>query len=342
MNKSVVRDFLVGLTAIIGVGGLLVMLMLFGEVRKRLEPVYVIKLSMPSGAGIGGTSPVLFNGVRVGAITHLAVADPPSDGIIATLKIDEGVRIPRDLSVYVEKGLVGEASMALSFAPGADVNAFIPRDAFVPGKNTPPIRVEARSLFSDLQRPLERLSQTAEKFEKFADTYTKVGESLQSLLEPRTPADVDAGKPPTIASILARVDSVLVGLNKWAGDDALLRSLKNSTDKLGELMTDAQAAAKSIDEAAKGLDGKAERAVAAVENLGRDAKATLSRLDGALTDIGAIAGKINRGEGTAGQIVNNPDLYRSLNSAADRLDKALMELQLLLQKFKAEGIKVGL
>jgi len=131
-------------------------------------------------------------------------------------------------------------------------------------------------------------------------------------------------------------------MNKWVADDSLYNSIKENSDKISRLMADAQAAAKSIDDAAKSLDGKAERAVAAVETLGRDAKATLSRLDGALTDVGAIAGKINRGEGTAGQLVNNPDLYRSLNSAADRLDKALTDLQLLLQKFKAEGIKVGL
>ncbi|MGH7243856.1 MAG: MlaD family protein [Phycisphaerales bacterium] len=342
MNKSVVRDFLVGLTFIFGVGGLLIMFMLFGEFRKRFEKVYPIKLAMPSGAGVGSTSPVLFNGVRVGAVTGLAVANPPTDGIIATLKIDRGIHIPRDLSVYIEKGFVGDSAMALSFAPGADPNKFIPEDAFLPGSNTPPIRVEPRSLFGDLARPLERLSSTAEKFEKFAETYTRVGESLQALLEPRKPGDVDAGKPPTVASILARMDTILAGVNKWVGDDALYNSLKNNSDKIGQLLTDAQAAAKSIDNAAQSLDSKGERAVAAVENLGRDAKTTLSRLDGALTDVGAIAGKINRGEGTAGQLVNNPDLYRSLNSAADRLDRALTDLQLLLQKFKAEGIKVGL
>lgn len=342
MNKSVARDFLVGITAIVGVGGLLFMLMLFGEFRKRFEPVYPIKLSMPAGAGIGGTSPVLFNGVRVGAITNLAVANPPTEGIVATLNIRKGIPIPRDLAVYVEKGLVGEAAMSLSFAPDARTNDFIPEDAFLPGRDTPPIRVTPRSLFGDLQRPLERLSATADKFEKFADTYTKLGETLQGLLAPRDPADVDAGKTPTVATVIARVDSLLANLNKWAGDDSLLKNLKDSSSKIGELMTDARAAAKSIDDAAKGLDAKGERAVAAVESLARDAKSTLSRLDGALTDVSAIAGKINRGEGTAGQLVNNPDLYKSLNNAAERLDKALTELQLLLQKFKAEGIKVGL
>jgi len=342
MNKSVVRDFFVGLTAIVGVAGLLIMLMLFGEFRKRLEKVYPIKLSMPTGAGVGSTSPVLFNGVRVGAITSLAVANPPTDGILATLKIEKGIQIPRDLTVYVEKGFVGDSVMSLAFAEGADPKAFIPEDAFLPGRDTPPIRVVPRTLFGDLQRPLERLSTTAEKFEKFADTYTRVGESLQALLAPRKPGDVDDGKAPTVASILARVDTLLAGMNKWVADDSLYNSIKESSDKIGRLMTDAQAAAKSIDDAARSLDVKAERAVAAVETLGRDAKSTLSRLDGALTDVGAIAGKINRGEGTAGQLVNNPDLYRSLNSAADRLDKALTDLQLLLQKFKAEGIKVGL
>ena len=46
-----------GLTAIVGVTGLIVMLILFGEFRKRFEPVYEIKLSMPSTAGVGGPRP---------------------------------------------------------------------------------------------------------------------------------------------------------------------------------------------------------------------------------------------------------------------------------------------
>lgn len=342
MKQAVVRDFLVGLTAIVGVTGLIVMLILFGEFRKRFEPVYEIKLSMPSTAGVGGTSPVLFNGVRIGQITSLAVADPPTQGIVATMNIKKGVKVPRDLSVYVEKGFVGDASLALSYAPGADPTAFISETAYAGDSQTPPIRVEPRSLFGDLQKPLERLSSTAEKFEKFADTYTKVGESLQSLLEPRSPAQVQAGQPPTIASVISRADTLLSSLDKWVSDDTLLKNLKESSSKINQLFSDAQAAAKSIDAAAQGIDAKGERAIAAVESLARDAKSTLSRLDGALADIGAVAGKINRGDGTAGQLVNNPDLYRSLNSAADRLDKALTDLQLLLQKFKAEGIKVGL
>ena len=47
---------------------------------------------------------------------------------------------------------------------------------------------------------------------------------------------------------------------------------------------------------------------------------------------------INRGEGTVGQLARNPELYNSVKDAADRLEMALRELQLRVQKYKDEGI----
>ena len=350
MNRAVVRDFLVGLTAILGVAGLVVMLMLFGELRKGLERVYPVKISMPDASGISGTSPVLFNGVRVGTITKLEVADPPTDGMIATLAVDRGVKIPRDLAVSVETRFIGDSALALGFADNADRSQYIGESEYAAGGIVKPIRVVPRTLFGDLKKPIEQLSATATKFEKFADTYTKLGESLQGLLgSPKTTSDMSmsnpsgGGKEPvTIADLVARADTTLAAMQTWLNDEQLLASIKDSTNKLGTLLDEAKSAAKSIDDAAKGIDTKAERAAVAVENLTKDAKATLAKLDTALADAGEIAAKINRGDGTAGQLVNNPDLYRSLNGAAERLDKALAELQLVLQKFKQEGIKVGL
>lgn len=350
MNRAVVRDFLVGLTAILGIAGLVFMLMLFGELRKGLERVYAVKISMPDASGISGTSPVLFNGVRVGTITKLEVADPPTDGMIATLSVDRGVKIPRDLAVSVETRFIGDSALALGFAENADRSQYIREDEYAPGAAAKPIRVVPRTLFGDLKKPIEQLSATATKFEKFADTYTKLGESLQGLLgSPKATSDASmsnpsgvATEPVTIADLVARADTTLAAMQKWLTDEQLLASIKDSTNKLGSLLDEAKSAAKSIDDAAKGLDTKAERAAVAVETLAKDAKATLSKLDTALADASEIAAKINRGDGTAGQLVNNPDLYRSLNSAAERLDKALAELQLVLQKFKQEGIKVGL
>jgi hypothetical protein len=252
--------------------------------------------------------------------------------------------------VSVETRFIGDSALALGFADNADRSQYIGESEYAAGGIVKPIRVVPRTLFGDLKKPIEQLSATATKFEKFADTYTKLGESLQGLLgSPKTTSDMSmsnpsgGGKEPvTIADLVARADTTLAAMQTWLNDEQLLASIKDSTNKLGTLLDEAKSAAKSIDDAAKGIDTKAERAAVAVENLTKDAKATLAKLDTALADAGEIAAKINRGDGTAGQLVNNPDLYRSLNGAAERLDKALAELQLVLQKFKQEGIKVGL
>ena len=61
-----------------------------------------------------------------------------------------------------------------------------------------------------------------------------------------------------------------------------------------------------------------------------------------ITNTCVMLESVNSGKGTLGQLVNNPDLYHSLNDAAKRLEKALGEVELLAQKIKAEGVKVGL
>jgi len=40
--------------------------------------------------------------------------------------------------------------------------------------------------------------------------------------------------------------------------------------------------------------------------------------------------------------MQNPDLYRSLKDASDRLNQTLEEVQLLVEKFKTEGVPLKL
>jgi phospholipid/cholesterol/gamma-HCH transport system substrate-binding protein len=46
----------------------------------------------------------------------------------------------------------------------------------------------------------------------------------------------------------------------------------------------------------------------------------------ATSNLDAITGRISKGEGTAGKLVTDAELYNRLNSMADRLDKLTMAL----------------
>ena len=48
-------------------------------------------------------------------------------------------------------------------------------------------------------------------------------------------------------------------------------------------------------------------------------------------NLSAITGKLNRGEGTAGKLMTDSELYNRLNSMTDRIDKLTTTLQTSLQ-----------
>jgi hypothetical protein len=47
------------------------------------------------------------------------------------------------------------------------------------------------------------------------------------------------------------------------------------------------------------------------------------------------------GDGTVALLLRNPDLYLSLDDAAQRLELAAREVQLLAEKLKKEGLPIG-
>jgi hypothetical protein len=53
-----------------------------------------------------------------------------------------------------------------------------------------------------------------------------------------------------------------------------------------------------------------------------------------------LADKARKGDGTVGKLLNDPALYQNFNDAAERIQKAVDEMKLLIEKWKAEGVPV--
>lgn len=332
------RDLFTGLTALVGVALVVAMLFLFGEFRDFGRHFYDFTIRVDNARGLTPLSAVTLNGVRVGTVEKMANAADPAQGVDLLLRVDANTSIPRDFEVFIDAGLVKSATLELAVSRKAA------------GAAADPIRagetVERRALglidqlSSRLREPFDRLTTSAGKFDALADTYTEVGKKVSDLLDPRTPADVEGGKPANIPSTIARIDGVAADAHEWLGDGETRRDAQGLVTNASGLVDRAGKAVDSWTEAARTVSARADAAGQKFDQVATDASSALRTTENAASEIQKAVAAVNEGKGTAGMLVNNPDLYLSLADAAKRFERALAEAQLMIEKFRKEGVAI--
>lgn len=348
MNRLFFRDLLTGLVALAALAGLIMTLVFFGELTPLAERNYEIKLRVANAGGLDETSPVLLNGVKVGQVVSSRASPPPRVGAELVVRLRRGVEVPRAAKVSIDRGFVGGSSLefiTLDLTPEQLSDAVRP-DETLDGGNPETLLGSIRTL---VEGPLQQLSTTASKIDVLAEEYTEVGRRINDLLEPRAPQDVAAGKTPNLRSTLTRVDTAVANLNLWLADDQLRTRVNDVLAKADGVLTDAKeladawtTTATKADTALTNVQNQVETVGTKVTQLADEARASFARLQSAADGLATAVENVNAGKGTLGQLATNPDLYRNLDDAAQRLNKALDEAQLVLEKLKAEGIRLRL
>ncbi len=336
------RDVLIGLTVLAGFVGLVVMLALFGELSKLTERDYTFQIQLDTARGLSGSSIVTVNGVRVGSMQSLAPADDPRDGVVATLAVREGTVIPNDFEVFIDASLLGQAALEISIPRQAAGEPVRPGDRY-----TRQSRSLIRTVQDQLAGPVANVADAAERIATLAETYDRVGRRIDDLLAPRSSEAIAGGAEPTVATVLARLDRTLAGVEAWTGDDELRTDARgvvaranDAADRAARLIERAENALAGIDRTRDRVDGFVDGARQEIRNLSGRAEGALARIGGAADEVRAIAAAVTDGDGTVSRMLRHPDLYNNLSSAAARLDAAIVEFQLLVEKFKAEGVPI--
>ncbi len=335
------RDILLGLTTVIALAGLGWLLLAFGEL-KILEPDrYLLKLRTADAAGITGASEVRLNGVAVGRVLSAATEVDPRQGVVLTLAIDEGVHIPRDVAVRIQQDFLGSTSLALVASPTPD-GATGPADFFEPGDEFQrDVRGQIDQLTSLLTDKLNEVADAAAGFKKLSETYTRIGERIEQVLAPRTTTDVDSGgQPANFTSTLARLDQAIASANSWLSPDAAASGAPSVIARASTLLERATAAVDAWTSTAKSLQEQANSLGAQGADTMRAFSESTAQLNAMLGDARGLVQGIAQGKGTLGLLATNPDLYRSLNDAAMRLEEALRDAKLLIEKFRVEGVPI--
>lgn len=334
-----IRNFIVGLTAIVGLAGLAFMLLMFGEFTKVTRKTYDITLRMPNAQGLGDGSPISLNGVRIGNVYSARTSPDPRDGVVIILRITQPNRVPKDVAVSVSRDFVGDTTLSLTAEKkpeGADAGFFGPGEEFSGTAGDFMDQISGM-----LDKRLGGLEDAVSSFKRLSDTYVRVGEQVEDYLKPVTPEEVDAGKASAnLASTLRRIDRAVAAADRWLNDEQMREDIRSAARNANSAMEKVDGAVASVKDAAGAISKNADRIGEGVDDAVKQLNGAMKTLNDTLAEVLTITGQINRGKGTIANLLNNPDLYNSLNDAAIRLEKALTEAQLLLEKYRKEGIPI--
>lgn len=335
------RNLAVGLTAVVGLAGVLVMMLLFGNVTQIFNRTYPLTIELPAAGGVNPGSRVQLHGITIGEVETVRLSQPPGTGVQVIARISEDVRIPASTEVLIEAPLLA-GSPVIAMRTPADAGPFnyLPRDgsARIDGQVPTIATALAQELQAVFDERLDQFDGAVTNFESLSVEWQQVGEHVNALLEPRDAEAVDAaGEGANVTTVIARMDrrlaeleQMLAGINRYVNDEEIYENLR-------ETLASSRAAAEQAEQTVASLGESVDENVVALR---RRYVALADDLSGAVGSMQRLVDEAREGEGTMGRLMQDPELYENLNDAAERMQTTTDELKLLIEKWRAEGLPV--
>jgi len=344
------KNIAVGLTAALGVVGLGTLLILFGYLPAMLDRGYPLKVQFSNASGLNVGSRVKLNGIDIGRVTDIQLQlSSPKQGVLVTAKIRDEIDLPANVAARVDDKLLGgTVSIGLSVplrtnATTSDELALLPKDGSVTleGQASIPLTEFAKQIKDALYEPMQNIDKVSRNFEMLAQEWTQVGKNVNLTLRPLSPDQADATKTPgNVSTLISRLDvrvkelkATLDGVDKWVNDMEFKGDLKatiaNTKVVTANLKTSVEKFNALADASREDIDLLAKKYVAVGDDLSKVLDSTQKTLELAKS-----------GKGTVGLLLNDPALYNNLNDAVIRLNAAMTEIKLLVEKWKQEGLQI--
>ena len=290
--KKISNEVKVGITALLTI---LVFIWLYSflkgkEVFSNKAHYYAVYDKV---AGLAESSPVEINGYKVGVVQSIRFVDPESGRLLVVLSVDRGFRLPKNTVAEITTATL-IAGMKVQFVFGDGPGIYLNGDT-IPGRL-------AESIISRLGTELLPLKNTLEAVLVKLDS--TIG-SLNDILDPDFRNDFSTG--------IASLSNTVKGIEK-ADLGASLENIKKLTGMLAENSD-------KINNTFDNLESLTDTLAAA------DIYTSVGNLKNSLEKVTLLMDNINKGRGTAGQLLTNDSLYVNLNRSLASLDLLLQDLK---------------
>lgn len=341
------RNIVVGFTALGGLVGFLVLLVVFGYVPAFLHDRYTVTVYMDNVAGLHDNSRVTLWGREIGEVQAVGFSKPGDPNLAyLTLAIDQDVDVPSDVQVRLEKQVFGGGPVVALVGSSLE-SAILAKDGNAVITN------------SRVVDPLMQLEVVSEDLAELKETWVGVGENINELFGGE--GEGTPSLPRVVQGLEDRLDEmqrVLASAEEWLGDDKLREDVTQTATNAREISEMLEETVTSLEERYLKLADSAESRLATVDKTLATATETI---DGAAVSIGEIeknyvaladdAAKVvsvidkmvaraDSKDSTIGLLLSDPQLYHNLTDTAERIQLMTDEARLLIEKWKAEGLPI--
>jgi phospholipid/cholesterol/gamma-HCH transport system substrate-binding protein len=267
------------------------------DVFSRENEFYAI---YPRVDGLTVSKPVLVNGYQIGRVSDLTLQ---ADGrILVQFKVNPEYGIPKNTIAKLEStDLLGGKAIVFELGNGSDMaadgdtlNANVKKDLM---DQVEPVQKKAEQIISRMDSVLTSVNSTlSPEFQRnFDRSFASIARTLETL--EKTTQTVDGlvtNQSSKISVIITNLESISTNLKN---NSSTITKIVNNFDKISDDVTKANFAQ------------------------------TITEANKAVADLQVVINKVNSGNGTLGQLINDERMYNNLNNAAANLDKLIVDLK---------------
>lgn len=259
-------------------------------------------------SGINVSGPVLINGKKVGRIDEIDFVSPTDSRIKVKICLLKKYRIPQGTVASIESlGLVAGSGVVLRLGTGQD---FIPAGTEIPSRVEPGL--------------LEQLSPYQERLGSILSSLDSVLGRLNQVMDDSQVKDIET----TLASFhssMRNIESITAQAN---------RLLEDNSGHVGTVMQNLQDISSMLVDNKDELQRVITNFSAISDTLAQAQIAqTMESLRQTVGQTEELFTRINRGEGSVGQLLNNDTLYRNLEASSRQLELLLQDLRINPERY---------
>ncbi len=250
--------------------------------------VTVWKVKFPQTGGLGPSDEVQVNGIRKGLVTKIELA---GDAVFVDLGLDSDVKLTSSSKVSIRNvGLMGEKVIFVELHLGG--RPYTVRDT-IPG------------IFElGMGEVMGQMGGTTESLDRVTRQLARVADHLEQT------GDVEA----TVA-------------NFRATSEELRAAVEENRKLVHEIVANANAVSETARELTTERKAQLERTLDSAERSAQNLERLSVRLDSLRGEVQAVVAKVDHGDGTLAQLINDKKLYDDVRTSVNSLNALIEDIK---------------